>query len=539
MYKNKTSDLKIKTFVLWKAVFGMEEPYCLKKEDLYIGSFQRKCWLCQHKIEIPWTEYADYRYGKNRNQFSHYCKPDGMNFLDLANMKLEFDMKRHSKYEFLGPPIAGTLLDAKGRLKKKSNKIIPFINHIPNIPEPSEMDYAYELQIENVLKTLDEKHEYHANELMYAIRTCYQSNPSPFSIDLIHAVSRQKKFYDTVKGIDWKPPKGFTSAIRRYHDFLVLMKRYPTIIAVPTIEIDCAWHTHMLFAKKYRDFTLNYLKRHINHDDTIPDSSLKRHASKTNNAWLNLELKYKLMKWKKVNGKVEATITPMKYHFALEYCPGKVEVEAKDLKRIQEVLNEQISKACSEHQATIKFSSHCHDIKDTFYNDDCDLEQLKDMQTFIGECMKNTSYGYIGTVSCGTGGKSAIYCDDSRSNSGKEITSYKNKWYKTGDPKNKIQNIFHDGEGSRSNSKNFIDSSPPEYSELAYKIRKINMNQVNAASVGTNADMFLTIPAIVYAPVTSFNCGSSGGFTSCGGIFGGSDCDGKYSIIYDMIMMMI
>ncbi|CAO3631317.1 unnamed protein product [Cunninghamella blakesleeana] len=521
VYTNKKSNLKMKILAFWDSTFGADEPYCLKKEDLYIGSFQRKCWLCKHEIKIPWTEYADYRYGKNTNSFPHHCKPEGMSFLDLASMKLEFDIKNIRGNKALGPRIAGTLLDAKGRLKKKGNKIIPFINHLPNISKPGEMDYAYEVQIENVLKTLGPKYEYHANELMYAIRTCYQSNPSPFSIDLIHAVSRQKKFYDNIKGIDWKPPKGFTSAIRRYHDFLVLMKRYPTIIAVPTIEIDCAWHTHMLFAKKYRDFTLNYLKRHINHDDTIPDSSLKQYASKTNNAWLNLNLQYRLLRWEKKGIKIHATITPATNYFGDEYIPGKVEIPFDSLKKIQQILNDQLTKACTERQATVKFSAHCHDLKDTFYRDNCDLEQLKDMQVFIGEGMKKTSYGYVGTVNCGTGGKSAIYCDESRSYSGKEISSYKDKWYKVGDPRTKTQNIFRDVEGSKCNSEDFVDVAPPEYSAHADRRRKSNMNHNDATYLDSNQAMFLTTPMILYASPAVIGCGSAGGFGGCGGGFGG------------------
>ncbi|KAI8335178.1 hypothetical protein BC941DRAFT_326067, partial [Chlamydoabsidia padenii] len=70
------------------------------------------------------------------------------------------------------------------------------------------------------------------------------------------------------------------------------MKRNPTLVAVPTIEIDCAWHTHMLFSASYRQFTLQFLKRVINHDDTIPETSLKKFASDTNRAWLKSPVNY-------------------------------------------------------------------------------------------------------------------------------------------------------------------------------------------------------------------------------------------------------
>jgi hypothetical protein len=72
------------------------------------------------------------------------------------------------------------------------------------------------------------------------------------------------------------------------------MKRNKTLVAVPTIEIDCAWHTHMLFPSSYRIFTQRYLRRIINHDDTIPDTSLKQFASDTNRAWINTPVRYRI-----------------------------------------------------------------------------------------------------------------------------------------------------------------------------------------------------------------------------------------------------
>lgn len=51
------------------------------------------------------------------------------------------------------------------------------------------------------------------------------------------------------------------------------------------ILIDVSWHTHMLHPKAYRDFTLKFLGRVMNHDDTIPEVKLRDYRSDTNAAW--------------------------------------------------------------------------------------------------------------------------------------------------------------------------------------------------------------------------------------------------------------
>lgn len=42
-----------------------------------------------------------------------------------------------------------------------------------------------------------------------------------------------------------------TKAITRYLAFLYLVDRYPHLTLVPTLEIDCVWHCHILDTEKY------------------------------------------------------------------------------------------------------------------------------------------------------------------------------------------------------------------------------------------------------------------------------------------------
>ena len=122
--------------------------------------------------------------------------------------------------------------------------------------------------------------------IINSIYACYCSNPSPFSLDLIQAVGRQQNFNGkAVNEIDWQGPFGIARGIRQYYKFLHLMFAYPGQVMVPTLEIDLAWHTHMLHPLSYRTYTLRFLKRMINHDDNIAPDKLKEYSKGTEKLW--------------------------------------------------------------------------------------------------------------------------------------------------------------------------------------------------------------------------------------------------------------
>lgn len=83
---------------------------------------------------------------------------------------------------------------------------------------------------------------HHLKDIIGCIRGCYHGNPSPFSIDLIQAVSRQHEFNQkAIEVVNWQIPFGIARGIRQYHKFLGLMKRHPGETLVPTLEIGM-WH---------------------------------------------------------------------------------------------------------------------------------------------------------------------------------------------------------------------------------------------------------------------------------------------------------
>ncbi|CAO3595912.1 unnamed protein product [Absidia cylindrospora] len=521
------------TLAKWERIFGETgEPYELNASNMASGDYCKACIMCKHEIRLPWTTYAGYRYGENTTPFDHPCGINRqINFLDVARMKLEYDLTPKGN--------KGTLLSPSGIPRQKPNTMVPLIVPLVSIEPQNEMDYSYELQIEDKLKSLGKKYEHDANELLYAIRTCYQGNPSPFSIDLIHAVARQRKFYDAAISMDWSTTNAFSSAIRRYHDFLTLMKKDSSLIAVPTIEIDCAWHTHMLFSGPYRRFTRNKLDRVINHDDTIPEPSLKKFTNDTCRAWTLSPTNYWITKIERPRGSAgpyKVSLAVDDVGFGEDYSPGKVYSNKNDRHHIADLLNGEIVN--SKRDPPARVSAHCRDVPKSFFRDDIDAEQMESMQNFIGEGMKKTSYGYIGTASCGTGGKSAIYSSDDRSHRCKVISSFKPRWYQTSEPKQ--QNKYRDFDGSKSTSDRFHDDrQPPTPSGprrrrsrddlTIYYSRTQDGNYINYSRnmynkedpethgrrAGNNAGALILIGGGASAAGASGGCGGGGGGGGC------------------------
>ncbi|KAI8077763.1 uncharacterized protein BX664DRAFT_343423 [Halteromyces radiatus] len=353
----KNEDLTPNDLKRWKQTFGEDEPYHLTNQNMYSGTFQRPCYRCRQVIELPWSNYYDYRFGANHTRFPHDCAPvDGINFWDVARMKLESDLMN-------GPVVAGTLLNPNGSVKVTLNKMIAKIRPIQVIIPQNEMDYAYERQIQEQLKFLGPDYEYDANELLYAIRTSYQGNPSPFSNDLIQAVARQRKFYSNITSIHWQYPISYMSAIRRYHDHLALIKMHPNHKAIPTIEIDVAFHTHMMDSLRYHKFTIHRVGKLINHDDDIPESSIRKHLSEWQTLWSNLqhrsiEHRYKFTKTRATDELVEGTLKVTPSIFPTTYQPGMVRIrQGKEARNLYTTLNEELVRSNNTKATMISIHS--------------------------------------------------------------------------------------------------------------------------------------------------------------------------------------
>ena len=73
----------------------------------------------------------------------------------------------------------------------------------------------------------------------------YWYNSSPFALDLVGAVIRQGSFIEKMHSIDWLHSPALTSTmtrlIKKYERYFEILAKYPTQVAVPTLDVDLAW----------------------------------------------------------------------------------------------------------------------------------------------------------------------------------------------------------------------------------------------------------------------------------------------------------
>lgn len=106
----------------------------------------------------------------------------------------------------------------------------------------------------------------------------YWYNSSPFALDLTGAVIRQGTFVEKMHGIDWLHSPALRSTMERlvirYTRFISIMVDHPSRTAVPTLDVDLAWHTHQLNPQSYYAYTDKKSRKLIDHDDKIEETKL-------------------------------------------------------------------------------------------------------------------------------------------------------------------------------------------------------------------------------------------------------------------------
>lgn len=106
----------------------------------------------------------------------------------------------------------------------------------------------------------------------------YWQNFSPFALDLVGAVARQSIFTAKMAQLDWlhSPAARETMErlIKKYGRFFAIMAQCPYNVAVPTLDVDLAWHTHQLSPSAYYAFSMRLTKKFVDHDDKIDEAKL-------------------------------------------------------------------------------------------------------------------------------------------------------------------------------------------------------------------------------------------------------------------------
>ncbi|CAK7201594.1 hypothetical protein SEUCBS139899_004302 [Sporothrix eucalyptigena] len=118
----------------------------------------------------------------------------------------------------------------------------------------------------------------------------FQTPPvSPFSLDLVAAVTRQISFARKITALypyDPVPVHLVADAQQRYAKFTNLVREQAVATAVPAMDIDWLWHTHQLSGPhNYLRWCTRHLARQLNHDDTVEEGPLGDGLQATKVAW--------------------------------------------------------------------------------------------------------------------------------------------------------------------------------------------------------------------------------------------------------------
>lgn len=104
-------------------------------------------------------------------------------------------------------------------------------------------------------------------------------------VDITSAVDRQYKFVEKMEQTLWirSPAVHGTlrRAISRYEKFVNLLKKYPDVMLVPTIDIDLVWHTHQCAGAAYQTDMERLAGTFIDHNDKVGPTVLKGGEGKT------------------------------------------------------------------------------------------------------------------------------------------------------------------------------------------------------------------------------------------------------------------
>lgn len=127
----------------------------------------------------------------------------------------------------------------------------------------------------NIPKFSESKHSTRLDSKYFKL---FKETDARLAVQLRDAVIRQSEFVDKMNARMWVRSPALEGTLRRaigrYDKFLTLMRLYPKITVVPTLDIDLVWHTHQCTAVAYVKGMKAIVGRFINHDDTIVKEKL-------------------------------------------------------------------------------------------------------------------------------------------------------------------------------------------------------------------------------------------------------------------------
>nr|CAG8599337.1 2597_t:CDS:2 [Entrophospora candida] len=290
--------IPLEKMVLWENYTKM--PWILDPND--DSDFILVCPWCNDSNFVKWDKYVDLVRNPNDESSSVMCNkckviltPNNLSakrFLDDIN-----DCISHTenKYTRIGEIDAEAASDDIDLLFSSA-----VMHKVPKLKEllESSKDSSLSCNWENISQYLSESIAYlkkekqfkllNNNTIVEKVIISYKDNIFPFAFSLLDAVNRQRKFTHkmVVNCCHWICNYQIqNNAIKKYECFMKLIGKNPYKCIVPTLDIDLAWHTHMLNPKFYKKYTMEKTKRFINHDDSIEDQVIDKSFKETCKLW--------------------------------------------------------------------------------------------------------------------------------------------------------------------------------------------------------------------------------------------------------------
>ncbi|KXG46710.1 uncharacterized protein PGRI_039610 [Penicillium griseofulvum] len=281
------------------------------------------CPCCQRATSVPWTDayfgaslFNAFKYGNGYADHSFKVECDGcQRIIDHERLKVEKFRKDVAATLYEGLPMPGSFINLYGIPTRPSptlsnGRIIRYklfptrvvlaagkelmeftdarVGRCLNITQLKDrFGSSHILRDRNVLTfalgdsagTIWPTEKVHIRRMM----SRYWDNLGPFALDLVGAVIRQGTFVDKMDQIDWlHSPTVFNTMdrlIKKYEVFFKIMMENPKNMAVPTLDVDLAWHTHQLNPSRYYTYstirpTAGGVHVFIDHDDKVDEGKL-------------------------------------------------------------------------------------------------------------------------------------------------------------------------------------------------------------------------------------------------------------------------
>ncbi|KAH0556845.1 hypothetical protein GP486_005363, partial [Trichoglossum hirsutum] len=276
------------------------------------------CPICRTRVDVPWTTCTDGKVTSDVGSYfaagTGYAESDFRFPCPGCGLTLRHELLRVQKFKkdvqqllINNRPMPGTVLSVTGkaeRCKKSSillhdvffpNYVIKLVAKHSILALADTRGKAETVTVDDVKRILEDAIATKANlqkinsRLSYTISkeskiamrrmmSCYWSNSSVFYLDLVGAVIRQGSFIEKMHSIDWyhSPTVSATMArlIQKYYRFFTIMKENPGKTAVPTLDVDLAWHTQQLSPSVYYAYSVEKTEIFIDHDDKIEENKL-------------------------------------------------------------------------------------------------------------------------------------------------------------------------------------------------------------------------------------------------------------------------